>query len=104
MGQMLDLEGILSEFDPGLGQGNTSRTSGKKRHTKLFFQILDLAAERRLGDQKLFGGFGGCVTWLSSSDHTMQKIWKHSRYLMSHGLPCFPQTTLLPRSRAIRFL
>lgn len=46
----------------------------------------------------------GCVTWLSSSDHTMQKIWKHSRYLMSHGLPCFPQTTLLPRSRAIRFL
>ena len=52
------LQRLFVEHAAGLGQGNRPALAREQAHAQLFFQQLDLAAERRLGDMQFFGGAG----------------------------------------------
>ncbi len=49
--------GVLIEKPPGLGQPQRSATL-QQNHTQFLFQLLDLPAQRRLGDVQAFGRAG----------------------------------------------
>ena len=49
--------GVFIEKPPGLGQPQRSATL-QQNHTQFLFQLLDLPAQRRLGDVQAFGGTG----------------------------------------------
>ncbi|MNZ90404.1 hypothetical protein D3C78_1093640 [compost metagenome] len=48
---------MFKEKPPGLGQAQWPPTL-KQHHAEFVFQLLDLPAQRRLGDVQAFGGAG----------------------------------------------
>ena len=52
------LLGVTVEKLPRFGELERTRATLKQLHAQFFFKLLNLAAQRRLGDKQLFSGAG----------------------------------------------
>ena len=65
----------IEEF-AGLGQGQRAGVTRKQLHAQFLFQLLDLAAERGLGNEQALGGAGE-IALFSDGDEVAQLAHFH---------------------------
>ena len=93
LGQLLQQHiGVFIEVPPGLGQPQRPAPL-QQHHTQLIFQLLDLPAQRRLGDVQAFGGAGEVqgfpqhleitqvAQFHTDSSHTLRVLFKTNSIL-----------------------